>query len=267
MTTIKNIVVANNKGGVGKTTASLQLSILLANRKQRVLAIDLDSRGDFSRVLGVEGIEDLYDVGDLVVGDCDDDRWKCVQKTVHPLIQNIPGGYGMNKTESIIRHQRGNTPLDVLREKLSTFTPEYDCLVFDCKPDADYLTLSGVAMATHIVIPVECSYMGLGGMVPLVEAINLIRMNSDRAYPKVIVLPTKYNYRTKSARDALKAVSQFCDQFEFDIAPPLPSSIVYDRAMYAGKPVDRVKGGEYRHVYPYEKVIEKIFGGKVRWAR
>jgi chromosome partitioning protein len=226
----------------------------LANAGFKVLAIDLDPRGDLTRVLSDGKLDGLPDFGDLLLSDGDPNTF--VYKTDHPRISLIPASYGMNQTVDALRVKHKKLSYGLVEKKLSQYSQRFDFAIFDCKPDTDFVTAAALYCANEIIVPAECSFMGLGGIIPLLDSLRVIYQ--DRTIPKIYLLPTKFSKQDTVSRDSFLAMKGFAHNMNLRLAPPVPRSILYDKAMQQCKAVHEIRGGEHKHIYPYKSIAEEL---------
>jgi chromosome partitioning protein len=174
------ICVANQKGGVGKTTTSVNLSTSLALLKHRVLLIDLDPQGSASSGLGVRDLGDRSTTYDVVIGERSVSE-AAVQTQVDGL-HLVPAhrdlvGAEVELVSTLAREFR-------LAEALKTTRDEFDLIIIDCPPSLGLLTVNGLTSADAVLIPLQCEYYALEGLSALLETVELIR---ERLNPGLVV--------------------------------------------------------------------------------
>jgi ATPases involved in chromosome partitioning len=188
------IAIANQKGGVGKTTTSTALAAGLKDKGYRVLAIDADPQGNFSDTAGAETQESqtLYD---LMKGDCEVED--CIQ--VLDRFDIIPANIMLAGLETEMS-QLGKEQR--LKEKISPVLKKYDYIIIDTPPSLGILTINAFTFANQIIIPTQAGIYATGGMIQLNTTINNVRKYCNN--PKLVVagvLITRYNPRANLSKD------------------------------------------------------------------
>lgn len=206
--------IANQKGGVGKTTTTVNLAAALAREGARVLVIDLDPQGNASTALGVEHRSDTVSVYDVIINDVPmaDAVQKspefaalyCLPATIHLA------GAEIELVSLVAREQRLRTALDLFLDN----SPEQFHYVFiDCPPSLGLLTINAFVAAKEVLIPIQCEYYALEGLSQLLSNIQLIErhLNPDLAVSTILL--TMYDSRTNLANQVVKDVrDHFPDQ-------------------------------------------------------
>ena len=186
------IAIANQKGGVGKTTTSINLAASIAEMGKRVLAIDLDPQGNMTSGLGVDKNEVENTVYELMLDECSINE--SIQDTVVKGLRLIPSNVnlagaeiellGINDKEYILK-----TAVDYIRD-------DYDFIVIDCPPSLNMLTVNAMTTADTVLVPIQCEYYALEGLSQLIHTINLVqeRLNPNLQMEGVVF--TMYDART-----------------------------------------------------------------------
>lgn len=235
----RTIAVANQKGGVGKTTTAVNLGAALAESGQRVLLIDLDAQGHLTINMGVKAPDELdktiYDlltdpstsVGDVVqVND---------QMDVHYIPANVElAGATLQLMNEIGRE-------GVLKEKLEAVKRRYDYMVIDCPPNLDLLTINAFVAADEVIIPLQCEYFGMKGMEQLLQTINRVRAKLNPKLKIAGILPTIYKARTLHSQEVLGLVKQHFGDTVYPFA--IKDSIRFAESPLAGASILQYAAG------------------------
>jgi chromosome partitioning protein len=254
-------VVANQKGGVGKTSIAVNLAASLAHYKRRVLLVDLDPQGNATTGSGIDKAACAYTVYGMLLGE-------------HPArdaIRPCEGGYDMlpsnrdlagAEVELIGMEQREYR----LRDTLAEVAKNYDFVVIDCPPALNMLTVNGFAAADAVIIPMQCEYYALEGLSDLVGTLRKVKQNLNPRIEIEALVRTMYDPRntlTVQVSDELK--SHYGDKV-FDTV--IPRNIRIAEAPSFGKPVllhDPTSKGAVAHLQFARELLQRN-GFKVKEA-
>ncbi|MCH3921788.1 ParA family protein [Limosilactobacillus sp.] len=186
------IALANQKGGVGKTTTSINLGACLADLKQRVLLIDLDPQGNATSGLGIEKRDIEKSVYDVLINEVP--LKEVIQPSSHPGLDIAPttialSGAEVELTNLMARETR-------LKDAFGDVRDQYDFILIDCPPSLGLLTINAFTAADSILIPVQSEYYALEGLSQLQNTINLVRKHFNPNMKIEGVLLTMYDKRT-----------------------------------------------------------------------
>ena len=198
------IAMCNQKGGVGKTTSTINLAAALARYGRRVLAVDFDPQGALSAGLGVPA-HDVPTIYDLMLGHVKDPR-EAIQHTSTEGLDIIPANIDLSAAEvhlvsEVAREQ-------ILAGVLRKVAADYDVILIDCQPSLGLLTVNALTAAHGVVIPLECEFFALRGVALLIETIDKVR---DRLNPRLEVdgiVATMYDPRTLHSREVVQRVHE-----------------------------------------------------------
>lgn len=190
------IAIANQKGGVGKTTTAVNLSASLAILKKRVLLIDMDPQGNATMGSGVQKNDLLYSIADVLLGEV----------PIETAIQKTEVGYkiiGSNRevsgVELALAEHDGREFL--LKNALSSIAKSFDYILIDCAPSLSLMTINALTAVNGVVIPMQCEYYALEGLADLTQTIDRIQQNFNPELKIIGVLRTMYDGRSTLAKD------------------------------------------------------------------
>ena len=226
------IAVANQKGGVGKTTTTINLSSCLAEIGKRVLTIDTDPQGNTTSGLGVEKDELENTVYELMLDECT--IRECIVKTEVENLDLIPSNVNLAGAE--IELLGINDKEYILRNAVDYIKDDYDYIVIDCPPSLSILTINAMTTADTVLVPIQCEYYALEGLSQLIHTVELVR---DRLNQNLIiegVVFTMYDARTNLS---LQVVENVKDNLEQNIYKTIiPRNIRLAEAPSYGMPIN-----------------------------
>jgi chromosome partitioning protein len=248
------IAIANQKGGVGKTTTSINLAASIAEMGKRVLAIDLDPQGNMTSGLGVDKNEVENTVYELMLDECSINE--SIQDTVVKGLRLIPSNVnlagaeiellGINDKEYILK-----TAVDYIRD-------DYDFIVIDCPPSLNMLTVNAMTTADTVLVPIQCEYYALEGLSQLIHTIELVQ---ERLNPKLEiegVVFTMYDARTNLSLQVVENVKDNLNQNIYKTI--IPRNVRLAEAPSYGMPInlyDPKSSGAESYLLLAEEVINK----------
>ena len=199
----KVVSVANQKGGVGKTTTSINLSAALAKKGKNVLLIDADPQGNATSGLGVTK-EVEFSVYDVLVNDTTIEE--TLQDTNIKNLKVCPSNINLAGAEvelvsMMSREQR-------LKEKIEEIKSEFDYILIDCPPSLGLITLNAFTASDSILIPVQCEYYALEGLGQLLNTVNLVKKHLNKSLEIEGALLTMYDIRTNLSNQVVKEVKK-----------------------------------------------------------
>lgn len=183
------IAIANQKGGVGKTTTAINLSSALGILEQNVLLVDADPQANATSGLGIISKNIEFSIVNLFQGDANLDR--CILDTHSPNLKIIPGSIKLAEIEINVK----NPNLNRLKTSLDSLKDKFDFIIIDCSPSLGYLTLNSFVAADSIIIPVQCEFFALDGLRKLLSTFKSVRKSFNENLSIEGILVTMYDER------------------------------------------------------------------------
>lgn len=246
------IAIANQKGGVGKTTTAINLSSCLASLGKKVLALDLDPQGNMTSGLGVDKDEIEYSVYDLIIGSIEIEE--CICKDVLENMDVLPSNIDLSAAE--IELIDVDNKEYIIKNELEKIKNNYDFIIIDCPPALSMLTLNAMTSADSILVPIQCEYYALEGLSQLIHTVNLVkeRLNPDLDMDGVVF--TMYDSRTNLSSQVVDNVKSHLSQKVYNTL--IPRNIRLAEAPSYGKPInmyDPKSAGSESYMALAEEVI------------
>lgn len=226
----KVVTIANQKGGVGKTTTAVNLSTCLAKAGKKVLMIDADPQGNATSGLGIEK-EVEFSVYDVMINDVaikETLQNSCVKNLkVCPSNINLAGA----EVELVSMMSREHR----LKEKLDEIKDEFDYIIIDCPPSLGLITLNTFTAADSVLIPVQCEYYALEGLGQLINTINLVKKHLNKNFEIEGALLTMYDARTNLSNQVVKEVKNYFGDKVYKTV--IPRNVKLSEAPSYGMPI------------------------------
>jgi chromosome partitioning protein len=226
------ISMCNQKGGVGKTTSTINLGAALAEYGRRVLLVDLDPQGALSAGLGVPHYELAKTVHNLMI----EPRVPIEDVLIHTRVEGldlIPSNIDLSAAEIQLVNEVGRE--QTLGRALRPVLDGYDYVLIDCQPSLGLLTVNALACSDGVLIPTECEFFSLRGLALLTDTVEKVR---DRLNPKLAIsgiLVTRFDTRTVNAREVMARVLERFNDLVFDTV--IARTVRFPETSVAGEPI------------------------------
>ena len=202
------IAIANQKGGVGKTTTAINLSSCLAEAGQKVLAVDFDPQGNATSGLGLEKGHIDKTVYELMIGECKISE--CLVKDVQENLDVLPSDVDLAGAE--IELLEIDDKEKILKKHLSRIAKNYDFIIIDCPPSLSLLTVNALTAANTVLVPIQCEYYALEGLSQVLKTVNLVQKKLNPKLEMEGVVFTMYDARTNLSLEVVENVKANLNQ-------------------------------------------------------
>lgn len=250
----RTIAIANQKGGVGKTTTAINLSAALASMGKKVLAIDMDPQGNMSSGLGVDKDSVERTVYDLIIGKVGVEE--CLCKEVIENLDVLPSNIDLSAAE--IELIGVDNKEYILRDEIEKIKDRYEFIIIDCPPALSMLTINAMTTSDSVLVPIQCEYYALEGLSQLIHTIELVqeRLNPELEIEGVVF--TMYDARTNLSLQVVENVKDNLNQNIYKTI--IPRNIRLAEAPSYGMPINlydpKSKGAE-SYMLLAEEVVNK----------
>ena len=248
------IAIANQKGGVGKTTTSINLSACLAEAGQKVLTIDIDPQGNTTSGLGIDKNSIENTIYELILGEAEIEN--VIMDTEFENLSIISSNVNLAAAE--IELIGINEKEYILKRAVEKIRENYDFIVIDCPPSLNMLTINAMTRADTVLVPIQCEYYALEGLSQLLHTVNLVkqRLNPDLEMEGVVF--TMYDARTNLSLQVVENVKSNLNQTIYKTI--IPRNIRLAEAPSHGLPInlyDPKSTGAESYMLLAEEVINK----------
>ena len=198
------IAIANQKGGVGKTTTAINLSACLAEKNKKVLTLDIDPQGNTTRGLGVDKTKLKNTTYELLLGT--QSLEETIMVNIYDNLSLIPANVELAGAEVELIGLKENS--FIMKKLLDSIVSEYDFIIIDCPPSLSILTVNALSAADTVLVPIQCEFFALEGLSQLMHTINLVkkRLNPDLEIEGVVF--TMYDARTNLSIQVVEEVKK-----------------------------------------------------------
>lgn len=230
------IAVANQKGGVGKTTTSTNLSACLAEKGKKVLLVDIDPQGNATSGVGIDKNDLENTVYDMIIGECSIDE--CLIKEALENLDVLPSNVNLSGAEIDLIGIDGRE--FILKKNIDKIKDNYEYIIIDCPPSLNMLTVNAMTTANTVLVPIQCEYYALEGLSQLLHTINLVKERLNPELEMEGVVFTMYDARTNLSLEVVENVKNNLKQSIYKTI--IPRNVRLAEAPSHGLPINLYDG-------------------------
>lgn len=245
------IAIANQKGGVGKTTTAINLSAALAEKGKKVLTIDLDPQGNTTSGLGIDKNNCKYTVYELMLDECSIKQ--CIRSNIYDNLCLIPSNVNLSAAEIELIGVKDKEY--ILKNEVEWIKDDFDYIIIDCPPSLNMLTVNGMTTADSVIVPIQCEYYALEGLSQLLHTINLVK---ERLNPRLTiegVVFTMYDARTNLSLQVVENVKNNLNQQIYKTI--IPRNVKLAEAPSYGLPIT-IYDGKSAGAESYRQLAQEV---------
>ena len=247
----RTIAIANQKGGVGKTTTAINLSAALAEKGKKVLTIDLDPQGNTTSGLGIDKNNCKYTVYELMLDECSIKQ--CIRSNIYDNLCLIPSIVNLSAAEIELIGVKDKEYF--LKNEVEWIKDDFDYIIIDCPPSLNMLTVNGMTTADSVIVPIQCEYYALEGLSQLLHTINLVK---ERLNPRLTiegVVFTMYDARTNLSLQVVENVKNNLNQQIYKTI--IPRNVKLAEAPSYGLPIT-IYDGKSAGAESYRQLAQEV---------
>lgn len=230
------IAVANQKGGVGKTTTSTNLSACLAEKGKKVLLVDIDPQGNATSGVGIDKNDLENTVYDMIIGECSIDE--CLIKETLENLDVLPSNVNLSGAEIDLIGVDDRE--FILKKNIDKIKDNYEYIIIDCPPSLNMLTVNAMTTANTVLVPIQCEYYALEGLSQLLHTINLVKERLNPELEMEGVVFTMYDARTNLSLEVVENVKNNLKQSIYKTI--IPRNVRLAEAPSHGLPINLYDG-------------------------
>lgn len=242
------ISFANQKGGVGKTTTTINIASILSKLGKKILVIDLDPQSNLTSGLGFDKSQDYLSSYEILIHDLDVSN-VFVPTDINDNLFLVPSRIDLAGAEIELVSKLSREK--ILKEKLDKVKNEYDFVLIDCPPSLGLLTLNALVSSDGVIIPVQCEYFALEGISQLMNTFSLVKKSLNPDLDVLGVVMTMFDSRTRLSSEVVAEVKNFFEEKLFNTI--IPRNVRVSESPSFGKPID-----VYDPSSPGAKAYEKL---------